>query len=446
MLLISLICCFLSPPNPEEIESKMCISLQFPLTPKSKQHIDEDQKTRLVLPRILLSVQYYLPSATVGGLVRVCKGAFLSILNIKKDRVTGVLQRSFNVSGAPAIENRGGDHRSAKNIEKRLAIHSFIESLKCTEPHYCRSKSQCRMYLSSELNIKKLWQIYNCRSDCTKKVKESFFRKVFNGTYNLSFGSPRTDACSRCIELNEKVKTTADLNLKQEYIVQKRIHALKAKVFYNLLQTNEEHVITMSFYCQKNMTLPKLPDQSAYFSRQINFYNFTVVVGTSKSKLEKENVFMYYWNEAERPKGSNEISSAVFHCLQNIIIPRTVDTVRLFADGCGGQNKNTTMIGMCSKFLFTHAPRSLKKIEIIFPIVGHSFLPPDRVFAKIEKTLRKKEIITDPQQYVDILQVHGTTFNLGQESPYMTLKKNAVTILSPLVLGILNLTQPKDFF
>ncbi|CAH2088921.1 unnamed protein product [Euphydryas editha] len=267
-------------------------------------------------------------------------------------------------------------------------------------------------------------------------------RKDFNGTYNLGFGSPRTDACSRCIELNEKVKT-ADLNLKQEYIVQKRIHTLKAKAFYNLLQTNEEHVITLSFDCQKNMMLDTLPDQSAYFSRQINFYNFTVVVGTSKSKLEKENVFMYYWNEAERPKGSNEISSAVFHCLKNIIIPRTVDTIKLFADGCGGQNKNTTMIGMCSKFLFTYAPRSLKKIEIIFPIVGHSFLPPDRVFAKIEKTLRKKEIITDPKQYVDILQEHGTTFNLGQEVPVYDFKKECSGNLKPPVATINNVKKEK---
>lgn len=234
--------------------------------------------------------------------------------------------------------------------------------------------------------------------------------------------------------------------MKQEYIVQKRIHSLKAKAFYNLLQTNEENVITMSFDCQKNMMLPKLPDQSAYFSRQINFYNFTVVVGTSKSKLEKENVLIYYWNEAERPKGSNEITSAVFHCLQNIIIPRTVDTIRLFADGCGGQNKNTTMIGMCSKFLFTYAPRNLKKIEIIFPIVGHSFLPPDRVFAKIEKTLRKKEIITDPQQYVDILQVHGTTFNLGREVPVYDFKKECSGNLKPPGTWHFKFNPTKRFF
>lgn len=330
-----------------------------------------------------MSVQYMLPKRTTGGQVRVCKSAFLSVLNIKKDRVTGVVQRSFKSSGAPAKENRGGDHRSQKTVEKRSAICSFIETLKCSEPHYCRSKQGCRMYLSSDLNIKKIWRLYNESVDHTKKVKQSFFRRIFNSTYNLGFGTPRTDVCSRCLELTEKIKTSTEPDKKQEYIVQKRIHSLKAKAFYNLLKTEDENILVMSFDCQKNMMLPKLPDQSSYFSRQIFFYNFSVVVGTSKSKLEHKNVFMYYWNEAERPKSSNEITSAVFHTLCIIDIPDRITTIRLFADGCGGQNKNVTMIGMCCKWLITHAPQHVKNVEIIFPVVGHSFLPPDRVFAKI---------------------------------------------------------------
>lgn len=134
--------------------------------------------------------------------------------------------------------------------------------------------------------------------------------------------------------MTEKIKTSTEPDKKQEYIVQKRIHSLKAKAFYNLLKTEDENILVMSFDCQKNMMLPKLPDQSSYFSRQINFYNFSVVVGTSKGKLEHKNVFMYYWNEAERPKSSNEITSAVFHTLCIIDIPDRITTIRLFADGC----------------------------------------------------------------------------------------------------------------
>jgi hypothetical protein len=39
-----------------------------------------------------------------------------------------------------------------------------------------------------------------------------------------------------------------------------------------------------------------------------------------------------------------------------------------------------------------------KSIEFIFPMVVHSFIPPDRVFVRIEKELRKRDtIIIDPK-------------------------------------------------
>lgn len=115
--------------------------------------------------------------------------------------------------------------------------------------------------------------------------------------------------------------------------------------------------------------------KSAYYSRQLYKYNLTVVVGDSKCLHTKENVFIYQWNENEFPKGANEIASALFHCLNNINIPESVRTVRQASDGCGGQNKNYFMMSMISFWLLRNAPENLKKVEYIFPIVGHSFLP-----------------------------------------------------------------------
>lgn len=56
---------------------------------------------------------------------------------------------------------------------------------------------------------------------------------------------------------------------------------------------------TFSFDCPKNQPLPKLPDQSTYYSRQFYIYNLTIVQGTSKDKLTKENVFSYVWGEEQ---------------------------------------------------------------------------------------------------------------------------------------------------
>lgn len=378
-----------------------------------------------------MSTKYFLYKKTDGKMLRVCKSAFMSILNVKNDRITGVLRRSHQSSGGLAKETRGGDHRSQKNEEKRIAIHNFIQSFQCSESHYCRGKSDGRVYLSADLNIKKMWRLYNKSTSPESKVKQSFFRKELNINYNIGFGSPRTDVCSRCTELLENIKVAKTHEEKQSLIVTKRVHSLKAKAFYNLLKDEDSKIMSLSFDCQKNHCLPKLPDQSAYFSRQYNFYNFTIVIGNSKSNLTTENVLCYYWYETERPKGSNEIASAVYHTLKTLNIPEHIKILRLFADGCGGQNKNTILIGMCCKWLYSFAPVHLKKIEIIFPVVGHSFLPADRVFAKVEKDIRKREVIMKPEEYVEILSQHGKTFHLSQEVPVLDWKTAVNAVFKP---------------
>uniref|UniRef100_A0A6P7G646 Uncharacterized protein LOC114336327 n=1 Tax=Diabrotica virgifera virgifera TaxID=50390 RepID=A0A6P7G646_DIAVI len=90
--------------------------------------------------------------------------------------------------------------------------------------------------------------------------------------------------------------------------------------------------------------------------------------------------------------------------------------LRLVADGCSGQNKNSVIIGMCSKWLSEDAPANLKSIELIFPVTGHSLLPADRVFAQMEKKVRNIEVITKPLEDVDLLRESGLVFHLGQES------------------------------
>jgi hypothetical protein len=59
-------------------------------------------------------------------------------------------------------------------------------------------------------------------------------------------------------------------------------------------------------------------------------------------------------------------------------------TVRLIADGCGGQNKNSTVIGMCCLWLMS-APKHSEVIELLFSIAGHSFIPPDRALEILKR-------------------------------------------------------------
>ena len=102
--------------------------------------------------------------------------------------------------------------------------------------------------------------------------------------------------------------------------------------------------------------------------------------------------------EVNGHKRSSEIASAVFHRLTNTHFEPVCSVVHIFADGCRGQNKNTIMIGMLMKWIASVAPTTIQGIELFFPVAGYSFMPPDRVFGRIEKELKTTDPIITVQE------------------------------------------------
>lgn len=329
-----------------------------------------------------ISIEYYIRKFN-KNLIRVCQKTFCNILRVKRDRVVRVVRVHLETGCAP-IENRGGDRALVKNQMKKEAVLNFIKKFHTIETHYCRSKISNRQYLPGELNITQMHKMLLEESESNKDVKLCYFRGIFNGNFNIGFKTPASDLCSQCISLTERLKVERNPQKRQSLMVEQVIHKRRAKAFFQLLKEECDDLITISFDCQKNMVLPKIADSAAYYSRQLYMYNFGVVIGSSHSALTKENVFLYPWTEDKYPKGSSQIASAMYHCLKHLNTEGKT-RIRLFADGCGGQNKNTIMISMVSFWFQKDAPLHITNVEVIFPIVGHSYIPPDRVFAKIEK-------------------------------------------------------------
>lgn len=101
----------------------------------------------------------------------------MSTFCIKPFRLTAISKHVFN--GTIPKENRGGDHKFKKYAAKKESVCKFISSLPAKESYYSRNKSKA-IYLSSDLNIRKLWQFYNDSVENDLKVKHSMFRNVFN--------------------------------------------------------------------------------------------------------------------------------------------------------------------------------------------------------------------------------------------------------------------------
>lgn len=77
-----------------------------------------------------------------------------------------------------------------------IKIQNFIDALDKKEIHYANDIT--KQYLSSSLNIKKIYEMFLSRiPEMADKINYQFFRQYFNQNFELSFGRPQIDICSR---------------------------------------------------------------------------------------------------------------------------------------------------------------------------------------------------------------------------------------------------------
>ena len=63
-----------------------------------------------------------------------------------------------------------------------------------------------------------------CISELRTLVKENVFNEMFNTKLNISFGSPKSDACNRRDQLLTSIKTETDERKHRELTVQLELH------------------------------------------------------------------------------------------------------------------------------------------------------------------------------------------------------------------------------
>lgn len=71
------------------------------------------------------------------------------------------------------------------------------------------------------------------------------------------------------------------------------------------------------------------------------------------------------------------------------------------------------VIGMLSNCLLNSSPPNIENVEVIFPVVGYSYIPPGRLFCEIEKFTKRIPEITSPEEYIKIIEKWGKVIKLG---------------------------------
>lgn len=106
----------------------------------------------------------------------VCKKAFCSILGIGKSRVERIIKLINNNVLSP-IDKRGKHcKRENKKLEKTVfQIETHIESFPSRDSYYSRGKNDLVRYLSPDLNIKKMYELY------MEKYESNTFNRINEG-------------------------------------------------------------------------------------------------------------------------------------------------------------------------------------------------------------------------------------------------------------------------
>ena len=166
-------------------------------------HIEEKKTVTLMgddhkpLPKTQnVSCTYFF---TVDGeRMRVCKKFFLATLSLSESYASHAIAHCTHgvYTGDQKQKKSPGNKTPIEQI-KRTKKH--IESFPTVESH-CTRKDSKRLYLSSDLNIRKMFELQakESKEHGHEHVSEKTCQKIFAEDYNLSFHVPKKDQCALC--------------------------------------------------------------------------------------------------------------------------------------------------------------------------------------------------------------------------------------------------------
>ena len=178
------------------------------------------------------------------------------------------------------------------------------------------------------------------------------YRTILDGSFNISFGYPRADTCSKCKELiaklshcDSKLEVTPNdadtLKEKTTLQTEKELHQRKEEICYALMAAREKskadkNTLAVAFDFQQELHVPNLTTNDVFYRRQLSVHPFNI------HELGCDNVLIYAYDETAGKRGSDDVSSMLHHFIRTYC-PDEVKNLELFCDSCGGKNKHFTV-------------------------------------------------------------------------------------------------------
>ena len=308
----------------------------------------------------------------------MCLGVFAGTLDVHPSRLDYIRKKKDTSTGIVSPDKRG--RKTPGNVVSRakiIALQNFFKLFPKFVSHYSNNNKQ---YFSPDLTKTKLFNLYKAEHK-ENSVSYTVFIKEFR-KLNISIYKPKADTCSKCDEFKASGSKDDKSEEHQDHL-QRASDARKYLHTIEKLGKARDDTLVISFDMQKTQPMPYIQTSVAFYKRQLWMYN----LGINNRATNKGT--MCLWTEVQGKRGSNEVGSAILEYLRSIDLTN-IKEIYSFSDGCGGQNKNRTI---ASLFMNICRNTPVEQWTHSYLESGHSYLPNDVDFGKIERKKKYRQNI-----------------------------------------------------
>nr|CAI5819112.1 unnamed protein product [Callosobruchus analis] len=223
------------------------------------------------------------------------------------------------------------------------------------------------------------------------------YRRVFR-SLSLSFHHPKKDQCSLCmtyrqgtVEQKRAIETVFVEHTNQKNAVRQKKDKVK-----ELSKTYPNIIASAVLDLQQVIALPISNQAAIFYRKRLSVFNFTVY------DIGNKECICFQWDGTISKRGANEVSSCVASYLRDLD-DREMFEVNLFADDCGGQNRNTIVFTMLLHTI-TNA-KNLRSISLSFFETNHGQNEGDSAHSSIATAMSLVENISVPSELPPIFRL-----------------------------------------
>lgn len=234
-------------------------------------------------------------------------------------------------------------------------------------------------YLEPNLNISKIYDLYQAQTRYSIPVKESFYRHIFCTKFDIAFQRPKSDRCGLC----EKYKIAEQENLMtDQMVVDRQLHIqLKNKMRDTKAHDKTGAIPILSFDLQNVLNCPRAEIGPIFYFSKLNIYNLTGYLSSTKK------TYCSLWTEHTAGRSGNDLASALMKILNRVFEDNSeICDLITWSDSCVPQNKNSIMATAIIDFIQKNP--QINSICMKYSVPGHGVIQEvDHIHSTIEKVL-----------------------------------------------------------